>query len=1160
MSDSELLWVTVPGGFAGTGAARHAVLRVLVTPKLDGGMLRTNGMEQWPPDALVTAHLTVEFAASPDAPTQPVQVPPPHIQPQAGVWGAFFPASTIITPKRSRSAAAPLVTVDSTSTTFKAIDDTLRAVAATPVGLVQNEVDQATLAGVVRVQLAANWSDDPPPPPPPPPLPPPPAFQPPEFHHTIAMLREHPAVLRALGLIIELTIPVASLPIQAGIVRVGWSDAPTAAPSLPHIVSPWTQFDKMMLPASTTNISAGMVMLADDGAPPPPEPPWRVVTVDVDSAARRLRNAAKTSAAAPYDTAFPLPALRSAGLMLVRVGRQVDFAARRKLADANAQRSLASAQPLTADDLVLGYRIDVKPQDRDWSSASLTKRNATYTVTSSGTQIAIGTPQPALEEGHVKAFAAVDDGSGKLRADEVVARWSGWSLAAPLPSSAPPPPINPGMPFEFRWDFQVPKGTLPRLRFNASYTMRARVADLAGGGLDADDPAAARCFLDVVYQRYEPIASPRLALPQGLDQTGLGPGESIAQVAMREGAEPGTTDLSALSRVMFAPRTSLTMVEQHGFLDQMTPQQIVDLVRAAIGSAPADGPSSSEVLFPDVTADGVCVFPRPEAGGLTVARTDHPWREPWPGLLPKAIVLRPRGEGDNILEWEDPVTDPTFGDRLIVRLAKAEQLTLEVSSSVKDAFRSHFAITAFPGFSSLASVTAGRHPMITPAQAVTFTYAVRRPINDPAGTFAGQRDEGDTYAALTPSVALCGVDPNSTAKLEIAATWTEPDGNGGLAKSFANVPVQTVVINRGDTTLKEIRHEFGDTRRRTITYTATAVSRFRQFFGAAEDPNAFLAQVQLAPAVIRSSARPPHPIVVSARPAFKWKDTVDPLPAFKLVRQRLGGYLRLELDGPWYQTGEGEQLSVIVGTDNNPLAPMWPLLTQVGLDPTRGATNPPPVRFPTAEAFVETAGAPRTMADRDSHNTVVAVPYQPWCRDGRWFADVALPSVAESTFWPFVQLAVARYQPDSVAGLELSAIVRTEMVQLMPPRTLTIRRTGNDVFVALDGPVAGIGTVFPSFEVFLDRLQLPPGVSSDGIDFTALEQPSDRMPVWIADPEPQGGSLGTREFHFVIPPDFGPARVRVAELANITGADGFPGGDMVSVRTEFSDTVLLPQP
>jgi hypothetical protein len=1144
---SELLWVTVPGGIVGTGAARQAVLRVLVTPKLDGGTLADNGMEQWPPLSLTTAPLVVDFAASVDGPVQEVQVMPPHIRPQLGVWEAFFSPDTVVRPPSPHSDAAPQVVVDGTSETAQKIDDTFTAAAGTLLRLDHPE-DRKTLDDVVLGRLAANWSDEPPPRPPPV-LPSPPIFQPPEFHQTLAKLREHPAVLRALGLIIEFTLPVAALPLASGVTKVRWPAAPTSAPALPTIVSPWTQFDDRMLPAATQNISAGMVTLTDDR--------WKMVNVDVDSAARRLGNAAQASKAGADAATFPLPALRTAGLMLVRAGRQVDFDTRRQAAAVNARRASMDAAVLTADDLVLGYRIDVLPQNGDW--ASLNARDATYTVqslvTANATQITIG-GGPAREEGHVKAFAAVDDGGGELRADEVVTRWTGWSVTVPLPGRQDAP-LNPGMPFAFRWEFHVPKATLPPLRFNTSYNIRARVADLAGGGLDVADPAA-RFSLPAIYLRYEPIASPQLALPEGLDAGALGPGESIEQVVMRDDGGAGGTDLPSRTRVLTAPREPLRLAEQHGSLNHKTPEQIVDLVRQAIGS----GTPSNEVLFPDVAADGVCAFPRQEPGGLDVQPIiNSPWSGAWPDLEPKEVVLRERGAGQDVLAWESLVADQAVGDRLAVRLAKAEQLTLELSSPPTDSCRSHFATMGIFPVGSQESAIAGRHPMITPARAVTFTFPVRRPLADPAGTFTvQQRNEGETFAVLVPAPALLGIDVNSTAKLEIDATWMELNGNGTTTSFTA--PVHTSIVNRGDQTLKEIRHELGDTRRRTITYAATAVSRFRRFFATSEDDAAFCAKAALAaPVVIPSSARPPKLVVRSTRPAFKWLETVDPMPAFRLVRQRLGGYLRLELGGPWYQTGEGEQLAVIVASDDDPDPDplLWPLLSQVGLDPIRDPAGEPPVRFPTSEYFVD-AGDPVAVVDRDSGNTVTALPYQPWCNAGRWFVDVALPSSAYYTFWPFVQLAVARYQPDSLSGLEISAIARTEMVQLMPERTLIVRRTGNDVFVSLVGPVPGPGTGFPSFEVVLERLQVGPGVSADAIDLTALAPPTDGTPAWVSEGDPQSAPLGTTELHFAIQPGSSLARVRIAEICTITDAVGLPDGDPVSFRTEFSDVVMLPQP
>lgn len=159
---------------------------------------------------------------------------------------------------------------------------------------------------------------------------------------------------------------------------------------------------------------------------------------------------------------------------------------------------------LTADDLLLGYRIDVRPLGGEWFS--LQQRTVTYRLHERGATgapsdafVVIGAPG-ALEEGHIKAFAATRDGAGRLSADEIVARWSGWSLAVPTPNLTPQDPAPPHG--RFRWHFEVKEGSLPRLRFGVRYAMRARVADMAGGGLPLGDPAAEGCTTDdVLYAR-----------------------------------------------------------------------------------------------------------------------------------------------------------------------------------------------------------------------------------------------------------------------------------------------------------------------------------------------------------------------------------------------------------------------------------------------------------------------------------------------------------------------------------------------------------------------------------------------------------------------------------------------------------------------------------
>jgi hypothetical protein len=72
---------------------------------------------------------------------------------------------------------------------------------------------------------------------------------------------------------------------------------------------------------------------------------------------------------------------------------------------------------------------------------------------------------------------------------------------------------------------------------------------------------------------------------------------------------------------------------------------------------------------------------------------------------------------------------------------------------------------------------------------------------------------------------------------------------------------------------------------------------------------------------------------------------------------------------------------------------------------------------------------------------------------GRWFADVALHETP--ALWPFVRLAVARYQPDAIEGCALSPVALTAWTQPLPARTLTVARPdAGHVQVTLTGVVA----------------------------------------------------------------------------------------------------------
>jgi hypothetical protein len=92
----------------------------------------------------------------------------------------------------------------------------------------------------------------------------------------------------------------------------------------------------------------------------------------------------------------------------------------------------------------------------------------------------------------------------------------------------------------------------------------------------------------------------------------------------------------------------------------------------------------------------------------------------------------------------------------------------------------------------------------------------------------------------------------------------------------------------------------------------------------------------------------------------------------------------------------------------------------------------------------------------ETGDQVLVLPFLPVFADdadtpAHWFVDVHMPAVAETSYWPFVSLAVARYQSQSIDGQALSRVVRCEPVQLTPRRTLRVTRSGSQVSWDLSG-------------------------------------------------------------------------------------------------------------
>lgn len=186
---------------------------------------------------------------------------------------------------------------------------------------------------------------------------------------------------------------------------------------------------------------------------------------------------------------------------------------------------------------------------------------------------------------------------------------------------------------------------------------------------------------------------------------------------------------------------------------------------------------------------------------------------------------------------------------------------------------------------------------------------------------------------------------------------------------------------------------------------------------------------------IPSTARPAAPKVAWIVPTFGWTESSGRLTT---TRVRHGGGLRIFLERPWYSSGTGERLAVILANGAPPANPdLLSRVTQLGADPAVVSSTPnqfpAPADFPLA---VVRRGEVQS-ADVDGQKVAVAVHDVVWDDDRkRWACDVVLPP--GTVYDPFVRLGLARYQGGSIAGLELSPMSTVEWVQLAPDRSATV--------------------------------------------------------------------------------------------------------------------------
>ncbi len=317
---------------------------------------------------------------------------------------------------------------------------------------------------------------------------------------------------------------------------------------------------------------------------------------------------------------------------------------------------------------------------------------------------------------------------------------------------------------------------------------------------------------------------------------------------------------------------------------------------------------------------------------------------------------------------------------------------------------------------------------------------------------------------------------------------TEPKYYAGNPEYLLEGPDLVRAGGRFHNRIEEKIHEFNDTRYRRIEYRFEATTAFREFMTPAlltteEDGKTKTTDehIKVTGQPLRtwipSSAPPPAPEVLYVVPTFGWVRSHD---TNNKSSWRRGGGLRVYLNRPWNVSGYGEMLAVVLPPasfkqDPNiaPAAqPLKNFVTQWGNDPiwlspfVPGAA-PKRSNFPLARTAADPAGkwlpsfAPVEEADQPPGPFAVAglahpeilpniaqqvrveiAPHDIFYDEERqlWYCDIEVNW--GSAYYPFMRLALARYQPVSVPGAHLSNIVLADFMALVPDRWLNVTQAG----------------------------------------------------------------------------------------------------------------------
>jgi hypothetical protein len=383
---------------------------------------------------------------------------------------------------------------------------------------------------------------------------------------------------------------------------------------------------------------------------------------------------------------------------------------------------------------------------------------------------------------------------------------------------------------------------------------------------------------------------------------------------------------------------------------------------------------------------------------------------------------------------------------------------------------------------------------VTSSRAIGNTFAVFR---GPILNHAKSTDRLDVFGAWTEDVDLVTDD-----EPRMRAFGTEVPHR---AQAFGFDIIRSE--DQAEVSAHQARQEFGDTRYRRIVYHSVATTRFREFLPRPlTDVPANIQRVesdagangQAKPGLehhILSSARPAAPEVLYVLPTFLWERQDE---GARRTHVRHSNAVRVWLRRPWFSSGDGERLGVVLEPgvrlpdgwerlaaadvkttqflrkpqasvnrmiSSDVLAVLGspsptpeeirnmlrPYVTAWGIDPVwKSAT---PALPPTVAAFprhVDFATG-LTLEELPSSVAVIVAAHDVHFDRGRklWYCDIEID--AGDSYFPFVRLALARYQVHSLPNAHLSRVVMSDFIQLAPDRAAELLLSRNSAAITVRG-------------------------------------------------------------------------------------------------------------